>query len=131
MTTNDVITSIKNDNAFLGHKIIYSLLKNSKPHPVQECIILNALNLNKLWMKIQSCANLLDFLVLFCYTASMPLISRICPAQWQVSDRNHAKFENSAQQLQSNFEFEIIIWLKLKMELLINQKHVSKDYHLS
>ena len=37
------------------------------------------LNLKTLWVKIQNCALLLDFLALFHYTARMSLISRTNP----------------------------------------------------
>ena len=40
-------------------------------------VILNARYLEKIWVKIENCALLLEFLALFCYTTCMPLIYRI------------------------------------------------------
>ena len=44
---------------------------------VQGGVILNARYLEKIWVKIENCALLLEFLALFCYTTCMPLIYRI------------------------------------------------------
>ena len=43
------------------------------------CSIPNALNLEKLGVKIDNCVLLLNFIALFCYTARLPLFSRISP----------------------------------------------------
>ena len=44
---------------------------------VEGGVILNARYLEKIWVKIENCALLLEFLALFCYTTCMPLIYRI------------------------------------------------------
>ena len=44
------------------------------------CSILNVLNSEKWRVKIHYCALSLNFLALICYTAHMPLFSRISPA---------------------------------------------------
>ena len=44
---------------------------------VEGGVILNARYLEKIWVKIENCALLLEFLALFCYATCMPLIYRI------------------------------------------------------
>ena len=44
---------------------------------VEGGVILHARCLEKIWVKIENCALLLEFLALFCYTTCMPLIYRI------------------------------------------------------
>ena len=69
------------------------------------CSIPNALNLNELGVKTRNCALLWDFFALFCYTAHMPLFSRISPGWICTSIQKIISFHHFIHDIQSILGF--------------------------